>query len=161
MIVIVTGSRDWSARRPIEARLWALARTLAVTDHGHVVRWTGKLIVRHGACPPRRDSTPGADQIAHEWALRHAEAGRPVVPEPMPAEWDRFGAAAGPIRNAAMVGLGADVCLGWINPCRRVGPCRDAAGRIRPDGHGSHGATDCALLAVAAGIETHAWPGRR
>lgn len=47
----------------------------------------------HGDCPR------GADAIAAHWAASHPE----VQVETHPADWDRFGRAAGPIRNQAMV----------------------------------------------------------
>lgn len=90
----------------------------------------------HGDCPT------GADAIADHWWTTfggHVER--------HPADWSR-GRKAGPERNAEMVTLGADLCLAFIGPCTSP-RCR------RDDRHWSHGATGCADLAEAAGIETH------
>ena len=124
MRVLVTGSRDWSDREAIASELAAVVGASG----------TGVTLV-HGACPT------GADAIADEvWA----RAGLPV--ERHPADWSR-GRKAGPERNAAMVALGADLCLAFIGDCTSP-RC------TRPDGHPSHGATGCAALAEAAGIPT-------
>ena len=56
------------------------------------------LIVRHGACPK------GADLYAHQWCKMLD--GKGVVEESYPADWDNFGKAAGPIRNAQMINDG-------------------------------------------------------
>lgn len=72
----------------------------------------------------------GADTLAAEmWR----KLGYPV--EAHPAEWHRYGRSAGPRRNQYMVDLGADVCLAFIR-------------------NGSKGASGCARMAKAAGIET-------
>ena len=82
--VIVTGGRDFFDR----------ARVFAALDRLHQRTPIGKLV--HGGAP-------GADTLATEWA----EA-RGVAEEVHPAEWDRWGAAAGPRRNQEMVNRGAD-----------------------------------------------------
>lgn len=77
-----------------------------------------------GACPT------GADRIAEEiWT----SWGQPI--ERYPADWKTHGKAAGPLRNAEMVNAGADICLAYIRA-------------------GSRGASNCADLAIAAGIVT-------
>ena len=81
------------------------------------------VVLVHGACPR------GADAIAAAYAARtpgyHIEA--------HPAEWQRYGRAAGHRRNAEMIALGADECVAFI---------RDA----------SPGSTATVRLAEAAGI---------
>ena len=113
MRVLVTGSRDWTDKEKIRAAL--------------LVQWSNDthspFTLVHGACPT------GADALA-------ADVGRVMrrwTVEPHPADWDRHGKRAGYVRNAAMVGLGADVCLAFIK-------------------NNSKGATMTADLAERAGI---------
>lgn len=72
----------------------------------------------------------GADTIAESIARRVG-----MTVECHPAAWDTRGRAAGIIRNSEMVNAGADVCLAFIR-------------------NSSRGATHCADLAEAKGIET-------
>jgi len=105
--VLVTGSRTWADETVIAA---ALRPCLA----------PGTVLVS-GACPH------GADAIAERlWQSWGGKAER------HPADWDT-GRQAGFARNAAMVALGADICLAFI----------------RDD---SPGATHAARLAEQAGI---------
>lgn len=60
-----------------------------------------RVILVHGAAR-------GADSLA---AAIWREAGLPV--EAHPADWDRYGRAAGPVRNTHMVSLGAELCLAF------------------------------------------------
>ena len=114
--VLVTGSRTWQNRAAI---VDALDQLLA--EHG-------VLTVVHG-------NAPGADRIAHNWALsqHYASSCGAVTPEAHPADWKKFGKRAGMFRNSLMVELGADVCLAFIR-------------------NQSPGATQCAALAEKAGI---------
>ena len=88
--ILVTGSRNWTD--------WnAIATAIGRASTG----WSpSSVTVVHGACPT------GADAIADELADRFG-----FTVERHPADWDRHGRAAGPIRNQEMVNLGADVCL--------------------------------------------------
>lgn len=123
--VLVTGSRNWTDPLSVEAALLGELR-----EHGPIT-------VVHGDC------LTGADRTAAHWAETMKTCGGAVEVEPHPVDW-RAGKGAGPRRNAAMVALGADVCLAFI---------RD----------NSRGATHCASLAHEAGIPTHVyrWEGDR
>lgn len=113
--ILLTGSRDWGSPEGL-----ALALGIAVGEGPH----RSRVVVVHGACPT------GADAIADRICRDHG-----IAVEPHPADWEQYGRAAGPLRNAEMVALGADVCLAFIR-------------------NGSRGATHCAGLAEKAGIPT-------
>lgn len=83
----------------------------------------------HGACPR------GVDQIAVTLAAEREH----ISHEPHPADWQTHSWRAGPIRNTAMVKLGADVCLAFP----------------APDSKGTH---DCADKCEKAGIPTWRFP---
>ncbi len=121
--ILVTGSRDWDSPLEVYERL-ADVRAVA-----HESGRYDRFIVVHGACPR------GADKHAARWCLfPDAFADMPVIGEPHPADWKGgYGKAAGFVRNAKMVKLGADLCLAFIR-------------------NGSRGATHCADLAERAGI---------
>jgi len=145
--VLITGSRDWLDADVIHAALkqvWAELCPPYRDDHGVYTRAVPTLV--EGACPT------GADLIAYTFACR---AGWGT--ERHPADWrlhdvtcPRWHAnemrchRAGYRRNAAMVKLGADICLAFI---------KDA----------SPGATHTATLAARAGIPvrrfTYTTPG--
>jgi len=111
--ILVCGSRTWIDGGVREG---ALRRVCAAYDPQAIV-------IVHGAAQ-------GADLLAAKFAARHN-----LQTERHPADWQRYGKAAGLIRNAEMVAAGADLCLAFI---------RD----------GSRGATHCADLAEKAGIPT-------
>lgn len=85
IVVVVCGGRDWRPDRAVAARaerwlelwLWRL-------DVGAVV---------HG-------DSQGADRWAADLVRRRWPS---ITVRPVPAEWQRFGKAAGPIRNASMI----------------------------------------------------------
>lgn len=127
--ILVTGSRDWTDRDALWAALWDAWSDVCEQDE-----WT---VLVHGDCPT------GADQMAAQmWRLYSG-----TEPETHPADFKTRGRRAGPERNAAMVALGATICVAAIGPCTSP-RCH------RSDIHASHGATGCADLAEAAGIPT-------
>lgn len=73
----------------------------------------------------RQGEAPGIDQM---WK----RAGQQFrwTPDRIPADWEQFGKAAGPIRNQAMVDKGADLCIGIITSIESVGT-RDCLERAR------------------------------
>ena len=109
--ILVTGSRDWDDEQELRYALIHAATP-----------YLPSVTVVHGACPT------GADAMAGEWASNMA-----VAVEEHPADWERFGKAAGFRRNAEMVDAGAAICLAFIR-------------------NGSKGATHTADLAGNAGI---------
>lgn len=119
--LLLTGSRDWTDWELLGAKL---------------AEWRPAVVV-HGGCYPRIDPETGrrpwvsADWLGHLWCRRNG-----VPDEPWPADWRTHGRGAGPLRNAAMVHAGADVCLAFIL-------------------NRSAGASGCAELAEKAGIPTH------
>lgn len=123
--VIVTGGRDWADWRAV----WRALDALVPTEPSDLT----ELTVRHGACPT------GADEHAADWCEEFAgwydNLGFTIVEDPHPADWRTHGNAAGPLRNADMVKLGADEVLAFPDP-------------------GSKGTYGCIDLAVRAGIAT-------
>lgn len=111
MRILITGSRDWN-----------LDTTIQIVLMEANAEFPGATLVS-GGCPTGADAT--AEMI---WGLLW---GQPV--ERHPADWAKYGKAAGFRRNAEMVALGADVCLAFIR-------------------NGSKGATHTADLAEKTGI---------
>lgn len=60
-------------------------------------------LIRMKGCPNKiiHGAAPGADTLADKWAERMA-----ISRHRFPAQWDRHGKAAGPIRNQAMLDKG-------------------------------------------------------
>ena len=96
-----------------------IGRALAVI----LARHPGGVLLVHGACPR------GAEAIAAFYATH--TPGYQI--EAHPADWHRYGRAAGHRRNAEMITLGADGCVAFIRAA-------------------SPGSTATVRLAKAAGI---------
>lgn len=103
--VVVTGSRRFPAAALVRVHLDTAFHQLLAGD---------TLTVVHGTC------RTGADAAAAVWCAYQRVIGAPVVEEPHAADWATHGRAAGPLRNAAMVAAGADMCLAFLDdtPCR-------------------------------------------
>ena len=113
MRILVTGSRNHPSQDMVAHALSRFAIAPNVT-------------VVHGDCPT------GADKYASFWCKTQPD----VTEEAHPADWERHGKAAGPIRNQEMVDLGADICIAFP--------------------HGvSRGTWDCVRRAEKAGIRVH------
>lgn len=91
--ILITGSRYFTNRHMVRAAITqAIADLNTTAEHITVV---------HGAAP-------GADSLADSVAR---ELGCAV--ESHPADWKKYGRAAGPIRNNYMVSLGAQLVLAF------------------------------------------------
>lgn len=105
--ILVTGGRDYTDRAAVARALRHLA---ALYIHGARPE---EITLVHG------DAT-GADTLAAAVAVK---LGWKV--EAHPADWKQHGAAAGPIRNQAMVRCGANYCVAFAGGsgtahCRRL-----------------------------------------
>lgn len=97
--ILVTGSRHFGDRLAMQHALMDAIQ--ARPDH------TGAVLV-HGGCKTGADAI--ADEIWNEWR----RGGMQLAPaEVHHAKWSTLGNAAGPRRNAAMVALGADICVAF------------------------------------------------
>jgi hypothetical protein len=98
MRVIVCGSRNWEG-------FWAeyrIGEVMAGVEELAVVLGSPLQIV-HGGCPT------GADAIVDRWAWR-----RDHEVHIFEAHWDKYGKAAGPLRNSNMAYGGGDLCIGFL-----------------------------------------------
>ena len=87
MRYLVCGDRNWTNKQRIKLRLGQLH--------------PDRDVVIHGDCK-------GADKLAGEAAK---ELGIPVTA--VPAQWDLYGRAAGPIRNKAMLDMSIDFVIAF------------------------------------------------
>ena len=121
--IIITGGR----KRESEDDYGTMADVLDRLDPDGLIA-THAVIIQ-GGYPTGADLL--ARKVADEFGIRV---------ESYPADWARYGRAAGPKRNQAMADAGADLCLAFPSP----GP--------------SAGTWDMIRRAVAAGIETRIYP---
>lgn len=108
-IIVITGGRDFKDRE-------LLCDLLEWLEPAHLIL---------GDCPT------GADRFAYEWVTNIRDVGFEVCR----ADWAKWGKAAGPIRNQAMI----ETAKGWA----------DAKILAFPGGNGTE---DCCRRATAAGI---------
>ena len=121
--IIVTGGR----KRDSEDDYTRMVNILV--DIGEYWCRAVDLVIIQGGCPT------GVDALARRFADEYD-----VAMESYPADWARYGRAAGLKRNQAMADAGADLCLAF-----------PSLGR-------SAGTWDMIRRAVAAGIETRIYP---
>jgi hypothetical protein len=115
MRIIVTGDRFWACHKLAAAIIRRL-----------VDRYGPDIVIVHGAAT-------GVDE-----SFATAARGLGVAEEPHPADGDRHGKRAGPIRNQEMVDAGAALCV--------------AVHRFLAN---SKGTKDCCRQAIEAGIPTY------
>lgn len=85
---IITGSRDFDDDEVIDDMMWSI--------FGDRLGAGGVLTIFHGDCPTGADAI--ADRILREWKRQ----GFKINIFPCPADWNRLGKVAGPIRNSEM-----------------------------------------------------------
>lgn len=112
--ILVTGSRSWPAPLIVEEAFHDLAKW-------YPIDWDDVVIV-HGACPT------GADKYADNFAFE-----LDLVVEQYPADWEKYGKAAGPRRNQEMIDTKPDIVLSFMQP-------------------GSRGTLHCTNAAIKAGL---------
>lgn len=111
--ILICGSRDFDDRE-----FFALAMQAWVAKHG-----LPREIVEGCA--------RGADSLAEDWATGDPD----IVLQHFPADWDRHGRAAGPIRNQQMLDEGQpDAVIAFTRDLRTSRGTRDMVTRARRAG---------------------------
>lgn len=101
MKVLACGDRHWSNRQLVFVTLSRIYEQWELTkEPGEVFT----LI---------EGQARGADKIAGEWAEMMKQRG--VVHDPHPADWAKYGRAAGPIRNREMADENPDLVVAFHN----------------------------------------------
>lgn len=123
--ILITGSRH------LDVPGADMVRAVLTGVMLEIDKWAARpeVVIVHGGAA-------GVDTAAAMWALSMVSLG--VMGESNCADWSR-GRGAGPARNAAMVALGAHLCLAF--------PRRDSVGTW-----------DCVRKAATAGIPVRVWP---
>ena len=94
MYVLVTGGRNYRDYTAVSYALAQLYDQLIIENEPFRCP---DFVVVHGAAR-------GADSLAARWVKAMQDAGyENVYEEPFPADWKRYGKAAGPIRNKQML----------------------------------------------------------
>ena len=126
MKVVICGDRNWTDKESIRRALSMFDSDTVIIhgDNGRVHPLTGK-------------AYKGADKITGEIAK---ELGLQVIA--VPAKWDRFGRAAGPVRNREMLELKPDLVVAFHHDIEK-----------------SKGTKDMVNAARKAGIRTKVWEG--
>jgi len=131
--LLITGSRTWLDAEFIYVQI------------GRLYRLHQGLEIHHGMCPEG-----GADLLADQIGNDMAAQGLNVTVVRHPMDRERYGRAAGPIRNTIMVTrIAALMLAGESVACHAF------------HRNNSRGTSDCAYKALRAGIPTvtHVWNG--
>lgn len=94
----VTGSRKYKNRKRVYDVLDALLLEL---QYERNIGGIGDLVLINGMAH-------GADTLARDWAIESN-----VMTEDYPANWNKYGSAAGPIRNQQMKDSGLDILIAF------------------------------------------------
>ncbi len=121
MRVLVCGDRYWDDRATVWDKL---------DDLLHVYQ---QMTIIEGGCKrwdKERRLWTGADFYAEQWTVRRTQAH-----EPYPADWDKLGKAAGPIRNAKMLEQGKpDIALAFHDNLEESRGTKDMVERSKAAG---------------------------
>lgn len=94
MKILICGSRGWKDPTPV---------TTVIAGYEVLAEGAGEVLeIVHGDAKSGADAL--ADRIGKQWGCK-------VIPEP--AEWDRYGKSAGPIRNQRMLDSHPDISAVW------------------------------------------------
>ena len=106
--ILICGDRNWTDKKAILEFLWKLSRDTLIIE---------------GECR-------GADRIARDLAIL---LGFNILP--FPADWKRYGKAAGPIRNQQMLDEGKpDLVIAFHNDLSKSRGTRDMVNRAKKAG---------------------------
>jgi len=121
MRILVTGSRHWSDYNKVIRGL-----TVAIDELSTKFKDDKTITIVHGGAR-------GADSLAADFVVNtrsyFAGHGYTIKEEVHPANWNKYGKGAGPIRNQEMVDAGADICVAFLAPNSRG--TKDCAARAR------------------------------
>lgn len=108
--LLICGDRNWTDKRSIEAIIRATH-----AEHEDLVIIEGE--------------ARGADSIARDTAI-----GMGIPVEPYAADWQKFGRAAGPIRNQQMLETQPDMVIGFHNDLENSKGTKDMLNRAKKEG---------------------------
>ncbi len=108
-VILTTGSRNWTDYNTI-------ARQLVIAIDDLMEQGYRRIVVRHGGNVYK--NKPSADGLVVEFINKITPSmsarGVDLVLDPVYAEWDKHGKAAGPIRNHKMVDMGLNIGLVFL-----------------------------------------------
>ena len=107
MRILITGDRNWDFKQ-----------AEAVVNRLIAKHTREDMLIVHGDCPTGVDAA--FELAATRWG---------ILTEKHPANWDKFGDRAGPIRNQEMVDLNADFCIAVHRGLSRSKGTKDCVNR--------------------------------